>query len=293
MAAKKDLSTYSPMGKLCTDFEPFSGISPFPGYQGLHCHDFYEFIVFFSGVSYHSLGGQISPLKPCTLVIIPPFHMHGLIGAQADTPYERAWLYITPVMLQKATGGAPDLNYYFKKCVQTDRAYFTIRQEDAEQLQSVIVDIREHMTDKSEVGKWQNHLRVAQFLSDVYDLTQTSDASYHPVVLNESIQAILAYINEHFQEPISIQELSRQFGISPSYMTREFTAYTGRSVYDYVLYRRILCAKELICAGKPFTEIAFECGFNDYSCFLRAFQKLTGQSPSAYKKYIKSIENIT
>ena len=41
------------------------------------------------------------------------------------------------------------------------------------------------------------------------------------------------------------------------------------------------------------TEIAFECGFNDYSCFLRAFQKLTGQSPSAYKKYIKSIENIT
>ena len=76
-------------------------------------------------------------------------------------------------------------------------------------------------------------------------------------------------------------------------MTREFAAYTSRSVYDYVIYRRILSAKELICAGKPFTEIAFECGFNDYSCFLRAFQKLTGQSPSAYKKYIKSIEKIT
>lgn len=149
------------------------------------------------------------------------------------------------------------------------------------------------MGDQSEIGRWQNYLRVAYFLSDVYDLTQTSNVSYRPVVLNESIHAILSYINDHYQEPISIPELSRKFGISQSHMTREFAAYTGRSVYDYVLYRRILCAKELICAGKPFTEIAFECGFNDYSCFLRAFQKLTGQSPSAYKKYISSIENIT
>lgn len=293
MTERKKAATYSPMGKLCTDYEPFSGTSPFPGYQGFHCHDFFEFIVFFSGAPYHSLGGQISPLSSCTLVIIPPFHMHGLIGSQADTPYERAWLYITPAMIQKTTGGTPDLNHYFKKCVQTERAYFAIGVEDGNRLRAIIEDIRDHLDDKSEIGKWQNYLRVAQFLSNVYDLTQTSDASYKPVVLNESIHAILSYINEHYREPISVQELSRQFGISASYMTREFTAYTGRSVYDYVIYRRILCAKELICAGKPFTEVAFACGFNDYSCFLRAFQKFTGQSPSTYKKYIKSIENIT
>lgn len=293
MAAKKDSSAYSPMGKLCTDYEPFSGTSPFPGYHGLHCHDFYEFFVYFSGAPYHSIGGQISPLTSCTLVIIPPFHMHGLVGTQADTPYERAWLYITPAMIQKASMGIPDLNQYFRKCVSTGRAYFTIPQQQADKLRAIILDIREYMGDQSEIGRWQNYLRVAHFLSDVYNLTQTSDTSYKPVVLNQSIQAILSYINDHYNEPISVPELSRQFGISTSYMTREFTAYTGRSVYDYVLYRRILCAKELICAGKPFTEIAFECGFNDYSCFLRAFQKLTGQSPSAYKKYIISIENIT
>lgn len=79
MTERKKAATYSPMGKLCTDYEPFSGTSPFPGYQGFHCHDFFEFIVFFSGAPYHSLGGQISPLSSCTLVIIPPFHMHGLI----------------------------------------------------------------------------------------------------------------------------------------------------------------------------------------------------------------------
>ena len=111
MSAKKQAATYSPMGRLCTDYEPYSGTSPFPGYQGFHCHDFYEFFVFFSGAPYYSIGGQISPLTPCTLVIVPPFYMHGLVGTQADTPYERAWLYITPAMMQKASLGIPDLNH--------------------------------------------------------------------------------------------------------------------------------------------------------------------------------------
>ena len=292
MAERKEKATYSPMGNRCTDFEPFYNISSFPGYTGFHCHDFYEFYVFFSGAPYHCIGGQITPLTPYTLVIIPPFHMHGVIGAQANIPYERAWLYVTLATVEKAGMGIPDLNHYFRKCADTGRSYFTISHQDADRLRAIILDIQANMHDSSEIGKWKNCLRVANFLSDVYDLTQTAVPSYKPVVLNENIHAILSYINDHYTEAISIPELSRQFGISQSHMTREFAAYTGRSVYDYVIYRRILCAKELICAGKPFTEIAFACGFNDYSCFLRAFQKLTGQSPSAYKKYIKSIENI-
>lgn len=292
LSPKKESPAYSPMSMHCVDFEPYADVTPFPGYHGLHCHDFFEIYIYFSGASYHSLGDQISPLVPCTLVIIPPFHMHGLVGTKADIPYERAWLYITPSIVQKVGMDTLDLNHYFKKCVQSGKAYFPISHQTADTLRSIIQELRQHMDDKTDAGRWQNTLRVAQFLSHVYSLTQTVDAFLTPVVLNESIQDILSYINDHYREPISIPELSRRFGISTSHMTREFTAYTGRSVYDYVLYRRIQSAKEMIYVGKPFTEIAFECGFNDYSCFLRAFQKLTGQSPSAYRKYIHSIEKM-
>ena len=51
-----------------------------------------------------------------------------------------------------------------------------------------------------------------------------------------------------------------------------------------MLYRRVLYAKELIAAGKPLNEVAYQCGFNDYSSFLRSFSKMTGMSPSAYRK---------
>ena len=51
-----------------------------------------------------------------------------------------------------------------------------------------------------------------------------------------------------------------------------------------MLYRRVLLSKEMINSGIPLNEVAFQCGFNDYSSFLRAFTKIAGASPSAYRK---------
>ncbi len=292
MDEKQKAPTLIPM-PINADYEAFFGVSPFPGYRGLHCHDFFEFYLFFSGAPYYCIGDQTFPLKPCTLAIIPPFHMHGLVGAEADTAYERAWMYVTPAMVRKISMGVSNLSEFFKQCVQAGKAYFPIGYEAAQNLRQSIAAIKAHSGDTGEISKWQNDLRVANFLSDIYDIAQAADVTCKPVILNESIQAILTYLNDHYCERISIPELSRRFGISASCMTREFTAYTGRSVYDYVLYRRILSAKEKICAGMPFTQTAYACGFNDYSCFLRAFIKSVGQSPTAYKKYIKSIEKIS
>ena len=86
-----------------------------------------------------------------------------------------------------------------------------------------------------------------------------------------------------------LADISKEFNISTSYLSRSFSAYTGWSIYDYVLYRRIMLAKEMIVAGKSFTEISFECGFNDYSCFLRAFTKVVKQTPRDYKKFISEL----
>ncbi len=292
----KEVTTYSSMSENCTDYEPFSGTFGVPpGYFGLHCHDFFEFYIFFKGVPYFFLNEQVFSLKPCTLIILPPFHMHGVINTQeaSSCDYERSWLYVTPAMMQTIGMGIHNFADFFTECVQTGRAYFNIDYDTAESCRKIIENICRNMTVQNQMEKWQNYLYVAEFISKIYNIAHVSDATSKPIILNKTIQAVLGYINNNFTEAISIPELSRRFGISVSYMAREFTMYTGRSVYDYVLYRRILLAKQLICAGKPFTETAYECGFNDYSGFLRAFGKLTGQTPRAYKKYIKSIGNLS
>ena len=60
--------------------------------------------------------------------------------------------------------------------------------------------------------------------------------------------------------------------------------YTNKGIYEYILYKRILKAKELMYSDISLTEIAFTCGFGDYSNFLRAFKKITGTSPKEYRR---------
>ena len=287
MAKKtKEITTYSPMNKSCTNFEPFSDTTYNWNYSGLHCHDFFEFYLFFSDSAYYYLNEQVVPLERCTLLILPPFYLHGFIGNQIIEKYDRSWLYITPAALQAIGMGIQDFSAYFSKCVQTGKSYFYIDEKTAEECRTIIQKIDKNSAIQSKSNRWKNYLYVAEFLSKIYDVAQVSDTLATPITLNNDIQSVLVYINNHFTEDISIPELSHLFSISSSHLARTFSSYTGRSIYDYVLYRRIMLAKELIYSGKPFTEVSFECGFNDYSGFLRAFRKLTGQSPSTYRKYI-------
>ena len=95
---------------------------------------------------------------------------------------------------------------------------------------------------------------------------------------------VLHYINEHYTESLSLKELCNHFNMSESSLSHEFSNYSNKGVYEYILYKRIIRAKELLFTDMNLTQIALECGFNDYSNFLRAFKKLSGCSPKEYKK---------
>ena len=101
------------------------------------------------------------------------------------------------------------------------------------------------------------------------------------------IRDVTAYIDANFDKPVKGDDLAKRFGVSISYLSHEFTRITGRSIYDYVLYRRIELAREMIHTDKSLQDIAARCGFRDYSNFLRVFRKSTGISPSEFRRQIR------
>lgn len=284
----KEQTSYSPMFTEELGYNVYSGIADEWSYYGLHCHDFFEFYIFFGGVPFFCVEEEVFPLRACTLVILPPFHMHGVVSSKVEKNYERCWLYATPKLMQTLSLGMIDLPEFFKDCVKQGKSHFFIDAETAMKLKGLVDEIDKEKSTDDPMQKWKNCLNISEFLHTVYDIAKDADISSKPIVINDTIQNIVTYINSHFTEQLSIGELSKLFGISSSYLSRSFNSYTGRSVYEYITYRRIALAKEMLCANKPFTEIAYQCGFNDYSCFLRAFQKATGQSPSAYQKKLKA-----
>ena len=287
----KKQSSYSPMLNDSPDYDAFSGTSPYWDFFGLHYHDFFEFYLFSTGVPYFCVDENVIPLKTYTLVIIPPYILHGLVSNQPSNNYERFWMYTSPAIMHSVGMGIHDFSAFFKECVEKGKFYFYLDKETADKLKYQIELIKENVNKKSPIDRWRNAHCVAEFLNLVYEIAQSSESECKPVIINETIQSVLNYINNNYAENLSIASLSKEFAISPSYLSRSFSAYTGRSIYNYIQYRRIMLAKEMICANKPFMDVALECGFNDYSCFLRAFTKSTGKTPREYKNFATSLDH--
>jgi len=95
-------------------------------------------------------------------------------------------------------------------------------------------------------------------------------------------------IDERFASPHDLHALARSVGVSVAYLCRIFKAYTGKTVIGYLVERRIQAAIwKLRESDEKIISIALACGFNDLAYFNRAFKRIVGTTPSAYRHKIK------
>lgn len=103
----------------------------------------------------------------------------------------------------------------------------------------------------------------------------------------KNIQHILSFIDEHFTEKLSLAELAEMAGMSPNYFSAFFKKISGITLWDYISSKRINMAVQLIRSrdsGKNMLEIATLCGFNNTTHFNKMFKRITGMTPTEYKK---------
>ncbi len=100
------------------------------------------------------------------------------------------------------------------------------------------------------------------------------------------LKQALEFIESSYTLPLSLHEISESVGMSPKYFCRFFQEMTHRTPIDYLNYYRIERACYLLLTTNlSITEVAFSCGFNDLSYFIKIFKRYKGTTP---KKYLKS-----
>lgn len=100
----------------------------------------------------------------------------------------------------------------------------------------------------------------------------------------KEISAILAYIREHYREPITNALVADQFKYHPNHLNRMFKAHMGTSLHNYVISYRLKIAKELLIGTDyRIEEIARASGFDSPSYFAKYFKKKYGASPLEYR----------
>ena len=99
---------------------------------------------------------------------------------------------------------------------------------------------------------------------------------------SKQVSPIISYIDSHITEDLSLELLSKQFFLTPSYLCRVFKNGTGTTIHKYITAKRITLAKDLLTQGYSVTDACHMSGFTDYNGFLKSFVEAVGIPPKKY-----------
>ena len=96
---------------------------------------------------------------------------------------------------------------------------------------------------------------------------------------------ILEFINEHLDQPLSLEILAKQTHFSKYYLCDLFRRKTGMTPMQYVRLLRISRAQRLLLSTRDsISNIGLACGYDNFSFFCRVFRTVSGMSPSEYRR---------
>ena len=142
---------------------------------------------------------------------------------------------------------------------------------------------------------------LAVFLAKTFmiDLDRTRQSPYmmfqgHKEHADELILKVQEFIEVHYAEKFTVEDLASQYYLVRRTLERRFKAATGYSINEYTQRIRIETAKKDLEIGrKSVTEIMYDCGYQDSKAFRDVFKRYAGISPLEYRqKYAKEVSEL-
>ena len=242
----------------------------------LHWHQYYEIELVVKGNGTQIINNFEIPLHPGTITVVSPEDFHR-IEAEDNDSFEIVNLCVVPEAL------SDELITLLRKY---PTPYFFTMSED--QMQEFI---REHaelagikgntdeLTDAICIRKIE--IILLKLIKNVLENNSYLTKKPYPSLVSTTLQPVITYINEHYNETLRRKDLADIVHLSPSYFGDLFKKNLGISVVDYITDVRLRKASSLIRhTNKPIREIIQAVGFNSPSLFYRKFYECYKVKPS-------------
>lgn len=242
----------------------------------MHVHEYFEIFYFISGDADYLIEGSRYPLEPGSLLLMRPTETH-CTKILSDTAYERYSLHFSPELLNIVDPAHKLLMPFTAHPLGQNNLYRPSDfkgEQPLEFFEAMCLPVSEENDRRLEI---LTHLypllgaiRHAFLQKQEHENTPSSQS------LSEEL---IAYINFHLFDELSLDFLASRFFLSTSQLGRRFKQATGSSIWEYITIKRLMAAREKIKTGMPVGSAFQECGFHDYSSFYRAYVRRFGVSP--------------
>lgn len=222
-------------------------------------------------------------LMPEEILIIPPGNIHELLAPS----FGKRFIFLFDIShltglkgfsgiqsqftspLHMTNHSYPDIyNDIHQMLLQIENEYFC-RNEYAELIiHSILINIY--------VKFGYNHINTANLFPNVRKYKQKEYV--------HKFNNLLDYLDKHYMDDLSLENIADSIGFSKYHFSRLFKQYTNFTFCDYLSYRRIKAAEELLIQSDlSITEIAMQIGFSSISTFNRIFKQQKNCTPREYQ----------
>lgn len=256
-----------------------------------HYHDFYKIIIFISGRVTYLIEGKSYVLKPWDILLVSNKDIHRAIIDTIE-PYERLIVWFNPSFLEKNSSPDSNLLACFNSSSKEKQNLLHLTPEELQLIKNNLFELESAFRNNSfgvNTEKSSLFLLLIVYLNRIFQQVDLT-SQLCKVQYDETINRIINYINDNIGSDLTIENLSEKFYLSKYTLMHKFKKQTGFTLHSFILQKRLLAAGARIKNRFPVMEASYECGFTDYSSFVRAFKKFYGDSPRQYQS--KSISSL-
>ncbi|MDD6036720.1 MAG: AraC family transcriptional regulator [Lachnospiraceae bacterium] len=250
---------------------------------GPHSHNAAELYFTLSHLPDVLLNDTVTAVPPGTLIIIPAFCVHQLYH-ETGTFYERYILSINSQWLDTVFCKKADCFTYLKQ----SSAPFLLTPDSTER-ENLLNRFRQLLSSSNITtpGAMADFFELLSLLDDIIDrLSPESNHAFPISAAQERVNEVIAYIQEHIYDNLTVTDLAKHFFLHPDYLSRLFKRHAHTSVCHYITLQKIATAQNLLREGYTVTQVQEKLDYSSYAYFFKAFQKNAGISPSRYRAMV-------
>ncbi|MBQ8639109.1 MAG: helix-turn-helix domain-containing protein [Lachnospiraceae bacterium] len=251
----------------------------------LHCHNCLELNLAEKGTGTYIIGGKLYPIRPGDIFVINNSERH--LALHDDEELTLSVLIFDTDSIWKDRHGKEYLKPFFHRA-ETFSNRITSSARDYQAMRECFERIGQEEKERrigwELVTETEAHLLLA-LLYRCYHENQEIEKTEDGMSRFGRLEAVLTYIDSHFTEPLTLDQLAKEAAVSRNYLCKCFREATGQTLFAYIEQTRIQYAAYLLqTTEEPVARIAVESGFESVSYFNRLFRRQYEMSPGQFRR---------